>query len=65
MRKKDTWQGRLRRLAKQTKASATSILSKRMAAMKDMPCTYQGKESNHEIAEGHDNTKVIKSLTGI
>ena len=39
IRKKVTWQGRLRRLAKQTKASATSMLSKRMAAMKDIPWT--------------------------
>ena len=38
-RKKAIWQGRLRRLAKQMKASSTSMLSRSTAAMNDMPCT--------------------------
>ena len=38
-RKKAIWHGRFNKLAKQTKASASSILSINTAAMKDIPCT--------------------------
>lgn len=37
--KKATWHGRFNRFAKQIKASATSILRSKTAAMKDIPWT--------------------------
>ena len=44
--KKASWHGRLSKLAKQTKASATSMFSNKIAAMKDMPWTYERGEKN-------------------
>lgn len=42
--KKATWQGLFSKLAKQMKASATSMFNNKTAAMKDIPCTWKYKK---------------------